>query len=82
MSIARLTRVWVVAGALLGGALWASCATTSTRWEPYQGCTKAQCKTWADECVAECINKHTGSIEECNARCGGKVEACEASCGG
>jgi len=68
---------------LLGAlALGLACASAPKLWDPYPGCTPKQCRTWADECAAQCINKGNSSTEQCNATCEQKVPGCESSCPG
>jgi hypothetical protein len=66
--------------------LAASCATSevskSERWSTYPGCNAAQCKSWYEECSAECINDQSASVTECENKCRGRIPACEEACAG
>lgn len=81
----RLVLLMASLGALALG-LVAACATAevtkSARWSSYEGCNAAQCRSWYEECSAECINEQSASVTECENKCRGKIPACEDACSG
>ncbi len=82
--IFRTLRIALFAPTLL---LMASCASgpevkKAERWSSYPGCNAAQCKSWYDECSAECVNARSASVTECENKCRGKVPDCESACPG
>ncbi len=73
-----------IMSALLALTALAACSSSmkSQRWEAYPGCNEAQCKSWASECSAECINNHDTSVTECENKCNARGQQCLGSCGG
>ena len=69
----------IAVAAVLGAC--ASSMQKAERWAPYPGCNAGQCKTWYEECSAECINMRTMSVTECENRCRARVPDCESACG-
>ena len=81
----RIARTFSLFVAALGlAAAIGACATsgTSPRWVPYAGCNANQCRSWYEECAAECINRHEATVTECENKCRANVGSCESSCGG
>lgn len=79
----KKTLTSLVLGALAAVAI-AACATTgkSPRWVPYAGCDANQCRSWYEECAADCINRHEATVTECENKCRSNISSCESSCGG
>ena len=79
----KKTLVLLTFSALLS-ALTIACAASgpkkSVRWVPYAGCSAGQCKSWYEECSAECVNQHDMSTTECEAKCRANVPNCESQC--